>query len=62
MRVQQSQIQMASQVLAAERYELQESLRVWVGDGDPSTNEAARESPFFQIEDKVTLSSSCWRD
>lgn len=59
MRVQQSQIQMASQVLAAERYELQESLRVWVGDGDPSTNEAARESPFFQIEDKVTLSSSC---
>lgn len=59
MRVQQSQIQMASQVLSAERYELQESLRVWVGDGDPSTNEAAQESPFFQIEDKVTLSSSC---
>ncbi|PKN30322.1 MAG: hypothetical protein CVU64_04065 [Deltaproteobacteria bacterium HGW-Deltaproteobacteria-21] len=59
MRVQQSQIQMASQVLSAERYELQESLRFWVGDGDPSTNEAAQESPFFQIEDKVTLSSPC---
>lgn len=53
---------MASQVLAAERYEFQESLRFWVGDGDPFTDEAAQNEAFLQIQDRVTLSSSCTVD
>jgi hypothetical protein len=57
MKVRQAQVEMGSQYLATERYEFQESLRFWVGDGDPSTNEAAQDRPLLQIQDQITLSS-----
>jgi len=48
---------MSSQTFAAEQYEVQESLRVWVGDGDILTNESSQDGPLLQIKDRVTLSS-----
>jgi hypothetical protein len=59
MKVQESLVEMRSHCAEHERYALQESLRIWVGDGDPSSNEADRHQPVLQIQDRFTLSQRC---